>query len=155
MGRKARLKKERREGGQAKVATAPAEQEQTTRPIHVTDANFDATVLGSEVPVLVDFWAPWCGPCKMIGPILEAYAEEMDGAVKVVKYNTQQSKRVAQKMGIRSIPTLVLFKDGEVADVHIGAQSANRLRSWVDKTLNPKPSLLKRLFGGQQASPSA
>jgi len=87
--------------------------------------------------------------------VVDALAEEMSGQLQVVKYNTQQSKLVAQKMGIRSIPTLVLFKDGEVADVHTGAMSGDRMRSWVDRTVGPKTSLWSRLFGGDQASTSA
>ncbi len=152
MGRKARAKKERREGrnessDQTAVKAAPA------GPVQVNDHNFDAEVLGSDLPVLVDFWAPWCGPCKALGPHIDALAEARAGALKVVKYNTQQSSAVARQMGIRSIPTMVIFKDGEVADVKIGALAPAALASWVDGVVNPKPSLWKRLTGG--ASPAA
>ncbi len=113
----------------------------------VTDANFDATVLGSELPVLVDFWATWCGPCKAVAPILEEISKEYEGRLKIVKYNTEQNSRVAGAMAIRSIPTLVLFKDGKVADVRTGAGSKPMLTGWIDRTINPKPGLISRLFG--------
>jgi thioredoxin len=100
-----------------------------------TDANFDQEVINSEIPVLVDFWAPWCGPCKMIAPLVEEIASEYQGKLKVVKLNTDDNQDVAIKYGIRSIPTLGIFKDGKVVDAVIGAvpkkMLEDRLRSHV------------------------
>ena len=110
----------------------------------VTDGNFDRTVLDSEIPVLVDFWASWCAPCKALAPTLEALAEEMEGELLVVKYNTEKNKRVAQAMAIRSLPTMVLFRDGEVVDVQMGAMPAAKLLGWIQKRLAPKRSFWDR-----------
>jgi thioredoxin 1 len=89
--------------------------------IEGTDQNFDGEVLKSALPVLVDFWAPWCGPCKAIGPIVEELAQEYQGKIKVVKLNTDENQEVAMKYGIRSIPTLGIFKDGQIVDGVVGA----------------------------------
>src|SRR5690606_27750453 len=89
--------------------------------IEGTDYNFDQEVLNADVPVMVDFWAPWCGPCRMIAPVVEEIAKEYQGKLKVVKVNTDENQQVAVKYGIRSIPTIGLFKNGEVVDAIIGA----------------------------------
>jgi thioredoxin 1 len=86
-----------------------------------TDANFDQEVLKSDIPVLVDFWAPWCGPCRIIAPVVDEIANEYQGKLKVVKLNTDENQNVAIKYGIRSIPTLGIFKSGQVVDAVIGA----------------------------------
>lgn len=86
-----------------------------------TDTNFDQEVLKSDLPVLVDFWAPWCGPCRMVSPVVEELAEELTGKLKVVKVNTDENQEIAVKYGIRSIPTLGIFKDGDIVDGLIGA----------------------------------
>ena len=112
----------------------------------VTDATFERVVEQSDVPVLVDFWAPWCGPCKAIAPALEAIAAEKKGELKIVKYNTEANSRIAGELAVRSIPTMALFKDGEVADVKVGAASKASLNGWIDKALNPRPGLLSRIF---------
>ena len=86
-----------------------------------TDTNFDQEVLKSDIPVLVDFWAPWCGPCRMVSPLVDELAEELTGKLKVVKVNTDENQEIAVKYGIRSIPTLGIFKDGNIVDGVIGA----------------------------------
>jgi len=90
-------------------------------PIEITDANFDQEVLKSDIPVLIDFWAVWCGPCKMIAPIISELAKEYDGKVKVGKLDIDNNQQVSMKYGIRSIPTLLIFKDGKIADQIVGA----------------------------------
>ncbi len=91
------------------------------KPMEFTDANFETEVLKSDVPVLVDFWAPWCGPCKMIGPIIEELANDYAGKFKVGKVNTDENMQISTKYGIRSIPTLGIFLNGEMVDSIIGA----------------------------------
>jgi thioredoxin 1 len=86
-----------------------------------TDTNFDQEVLKSAIPVLVDFWAPWCGPCRMVSPLVDEIAEELNGKLKVVKVNTDENQEIAVKYGIRNIPTLGIFKDGQIVDGVIGA----------------------------------
>ena len=99
--------------------------------VHVSDATFDAEVLNSDVPVLVDFWAAWCGPCKMIGPSLEEISTELAGKVKIAKLNIDENPELAAQFGVRSIPTLMIFKDGEVADMKVGALPKTALSHWI------------------------
>jgi thioredoxin 1 len=101
----------------------------------VTDATFDKDVLGSDVPVLVDFWAPWCGPCRMVAPVVEEIAKDYEGRVKVVKLNTDENPNVANKYGIRSIPTLMIFKAGERVDMVVGAVPKTTLANTLNKYL--------------------
>ena len=103
--------------------------------IKVSDKNFDAEVVESKQPVLVDFWAPWCGPCKMVGPLMEELAEDYDGKLKVVKVNTQESQEVAALLGIRSVPTVLLFHGNEVIDAFVGARPKVAYAKTVDKYL--------------------
>ncbi len=103
--------------------------------VHTNDASFDADVLNSDKPALVDFWAEWCGPCKMIAPLLSEAAEEYTDRMSVVKLNVDQNPNTAQKFGIRSIPTLILFKDGAVQAQKLGAMSKSQLTEFLDTNL--------------------
>ena len=103
--------------------------------VHVTDASFEAEVINSDVPVLVDYWAEWCGPCKMIAPVLEEVADNYEGKVKVVKVDVDSNKDSAQKYGIRGIPTLMVFKDGAAHATKVGALSKTQLEEFVDGAL--------------------
>jgi thioredoxin 1 len=97
-----------------------------------TDATFEADVVKSAEPVVVDFWAEWCGPCKMIGPSLEEIGAEMAGKVKIVKLNVDENPSVSAKLGIRSIPTLMLFKDGKLTSQKVGAAPKGELVKWIN-----------------------
>lgn len=96
-----------------------------------TDATFDADVINSTTPVVVDFWAPWCGPCRMIAPALDAISAEMGDKVKIVKLNVDDNPQIASKLGIMSIPTLMIFKDGKQIDRKTGAAPQAALRQWI------------------------
>jgi len=101
----------------------------------VTDSSFDADVLKSNEPVVVDFWAEWCGPCRMIAPALEDISKEMAGKVKIVKLNVDENPGVAAQYGIRSIPTLMIFKGGALAAQKVGAASKNDLSKWISSSV--------------------
>jgi thioredoxin 1 len=107
-----------------------------TRVEQGTDANFEELVAKSEVPVLVDFWAPWCGPCRTVGPVLEEVAGEYAGRAKVVKINVDEQKEVAGAMGVRSIPTIALFHGGEVKEVLVGARPKADFTAAIEKALS-------------------
>ncbi len=106
-----------------------------SKPREVTDAEFKSEVLKSELPVLVDFWAPWCGPCRMVAPVVEELAEEYDGRVKFVKVNTDENVQTAGAYGIRSIPTLLVFKGGQQIDQIIGFRPKGDLQQSLEKAL--------------------
>jgi thioredoxin 1 len=100
-----------------------------------TDANFETDVLKSSEPVVVDFWAEWCGPCKMIAPALEEISDEMAGQVKITKLNIDENQDMAMKYGVRSIPMLILFKDGEPAASQVGAAPKGKIADWIKSAL--------------------
>jgi thioredoxin 1 len=103
--------------------------------ITATDANFEGEVLKSDKPVLVDFWAPWCGPCKAIGPLVEELAQQFQDNVKFAKINVDDSQKTALTYGVRSIPTLILFKEGKILDTIVGLAPKSRLEEFVRKGL--------------------
>ena len=102
---------------------------------HTSDAAFDSDVLKADKPVLVDYWAEWCGPCKMIAPILDEVSKDYDGRLKIAKMNVDENRDVPAKFGIRGIPTLMLFKDGQLAATKVGALSKAQLTAFIDSHL--------------------
>ena len=103
--------------------------------IHITDDTFEQEVLQSQTPVLVDYWAEWCGPCKMIAPILDEVSKDYDGRLQIAKMNVDENREVPAKFGIRGIPTLMLFKGGELAATKVGALSKAQLTAFIDSHL--------------------
>ena len=103
--------------------------------VHVADSDFDAQVMESDLPVLLDFWAPWCGPCKAIGPVIDELAEEFDGKAKITKMNVDDNPATPGKFGVRAIPTLILFKGGEVVEQVTGAVGKAQLVAMLNKAL--------------------
>ena len=105
------------------------------KTLHLTDDSFKDEIINSDLPALVDFWAPWCGPCKMVGPIVEELAKEYDGKVKISKLNVDENQKIPSEYGVRSIPTLILFKGGESIEQIVGAVSKAKLDEMIKKAL--------------------
>lgn len=105
---------------------------------HVTDGTFESKVLKNKLPVLVDFWAPWCGPCRMVAPVVDEIGKQYQGQIKVYKVNTDDNPTIASKYGIRSIPTLMIFKQGERVDMVVGAVPKTTLANTIEKYLDTK-----------------
>ena len=103
--------------------------------VHVTDASFDSDVIKSELPTLVDFWATWCGPCKMIAPVLDELATEYEGRIKICKMDVDENREVAAKFNVRGIPTLIMFKNGDLEETKVGAVSRAQLVKFIDGCL--------------------
>jgi thioredoxin len=103
--------------------------------VTITDQNFEAEVLKSDTPVLVDFWATWCGPCRAVAPVLEQLAEENDGKVRIAKLNVDENQQVAFQFQVSSIPTFILFKGGKMADRMLGAMPKNAFQSFIDRNV--------------------
>jgi len=103
--------------------------------INITDSNFEQEVLSSEIPVLLDYWAEWCGPCKMIAPILNDIADEYSGKIKVAKINIDENPGTPAKFGVRGIPTLMIFKSGSIEATKVGAMSKSQLSAFIDSTI--------------------
>ncbi len=101
--------------------------------LHVTDANFEEEILKSSTPALVDFWAAWCGPCRTVGPVVEELAGEYTGKVKIAKLNVDDNKQTPSKYGVRGIPTLMLFRNGQVVDQIVGAVPKSKIKELLDK----------------------
>jgi len=109
-------------------------------PIHVTDAEFKEKVLKSDVPVVVDFWAPWCGPCKMVAPILDRIAEQYDGKVLIAKVNTDENVEYASRYGVRGIPTMLFINNGEVVHTQVGAIPEPMIKNILNEFLDTVPA---------------
>jgi thioredoxin 1 len=108
-----------------------------SKPVQITDSSFDAEVLKSDVPVLTDFWAEWCGPCKVIAPILEQIAEEYDGRIKITKIDVDQNNQTAIQHSVQSIPTLILFKNGQTVERLVGSMPKDKLLARILPHLPP------------------
>lgn len=144
MGKKAQT---RRLAKNEAEAARPAPQAKPGQVVKVSDATFGREVLDEDGLVLVDFWAPWCGPCKAVAPILDELAVSYAGRVKIAKVDTESNRGIPTQFNIRSIPTMILFRDGQLVDVKVGASPKGALERWLDRNLEPKQGLLAKIFG--------
>ena len=138
MGKKSRLKKERRERlarGETLPVQPPPRQVRTGVPLTVNDGTWPELVLRSPVPVLVDFWAEWCGPCRSLAPVLKALAAARPDTLRVVKYDTEKNSRIQSELGIKSLPTLALYRDGAALATRVGFATEPELERWLDGEL--------------------
>jgi thioredoxin 1 len=101
----------------------------------INDSEFEQKVTNSTEPVLIDFWAEWCGPCKMLSPVIDQLSEEMKGKIKIVKMNIDENPETPSSLGVRSIPTLMIFKDGKQISSKVGAHPKNKLKEWIDSSI--------------------
>jgi thioredoxin 1 len=106
-------------------------------PVKVTDSTFKSAVLDSKTPVVVDFWAEWCGPCRQIAPALDELAKEYDGKLTIAKVNIDENPQVPMKYGVRGIPTLMIFRNGELAATKVGALPKTKIKEWIDTSVAP------------------
>lgn len=116
-------------------ASDTAPKTATSSPIKVSDASFQADVLNSKNPVVVDFWAEWCGPCRMIAPALEELAGELEGKVTVAKINIDENPGIPTKYGVRGVPTLMIFQNGQVAATKVGALPKSKIKEWIESSI--------------------
>ena len=138
MGKKSRMKKDRRERlarGEVLPVIPPPRPVQQGVPLTVTDVNFSELVHRSPVPVLVDFWAAWCGPCRNLAPVLKTLAADRSDRLRIVKYDTEKNSRVAGELQVRSLPSLALFNDGKLMGTRVGFVGTAELTGWIDSTL--------------------
>lgn len=103
--------------------------------VHISDTEFDSKVLGSGQPVLVDFWAEWCGPCRQIGPVLDELSSELSGKLTIAKVNIDQNPETPSKYGVRGIPTMMIFKDGKAIATKVGAMPKSKIQEWIDSVV--------------------
>ena len=111
------------------------------QPLKVSDASFATDVINSKTPVVVDFWAEWCGPCKMIAPALEELSAEMNGRVIIAKINIDENPHTPQKYGVRSIPTMMIFQGGQVAATKVGALPKSKIKEWIESSIEASPAV--------------